>query len=59
MRALLGKRVEQTPWLPHIGTLAAQLLGVSAEHYLLDAELLAKGAVLCAERYSCGHPAAG
>ncbi|GAC1643189.1 MAG: hypothetical protein NVS4B9_35430 [Ktedonobacteraceae bacterium] len=45
--------MEQTPWLPHIGTHAAQLLGVSAERYLQDAELLAQGAILCAERYAC------
>ena len=51
--ALRGERVEQTPWLPHIGTHAAQLLDVSAERYLQDAELLARGAVLCAERYRC------
>ena len=48
--ALRGERVEQTPWLPHIGTHPAQLLGVSAERYLQDAELLARGAVLGAER---------
>jgi uroporphyrinogen-III decarboxylase len=53
VRALRGKSVEQTPWLPHIGTHAAQLLGVSAERYLQDAELLARGAILCADRYSC------
>ncbi len=49
IRALRGERVEQTPWLPHIGTHAAQLLGVSAERYLQDAELLARGAVLCSD----------
>src|SRR3989440_7095276 len=53
IRALRGERVEQTPWLPHIGTHAAQLLEVSAERYLQDAELLARGAVLCADRYHC------
>jgi len=53
IRALRGERVEQTPWLPHIGTHAAQLLDVSAERYLQDAELLARGAVLCAEHYRC------
>jgi len=53
MRALRGERVEQTPWLPHIGTHAAQLLEVSAKRYLQDAELLARGAILCAERYHC------
>ncbi len=53
IRALRGERVEQAPWLPHIGTHAAQLLDVSAERYLQDAELLARGAVLCAERYCC------
>jgi uroporphyrinogen decarboxylase len=53
LRALRGERVEQTPWLPHIGTHAAQLLGVSAERYLQDAGLLASGAVLCADRYHC------
>ena len=51
--ALRGERVEQTPWLPHIGTHPAQLLGVSAERYLQDAELLARGAVLGAEHYGC------
>jgi uroporphyrinogen decarboxylase len=53
LRALRGERVEHTPWLPHIGTHAAQLLGVSAERYLQDAEQLARGAVLCAEHYRC------
>lgn len=53
IRALRGKQVEQTPWLPHSGTHAAQLLGVSAEHYLQNAELLARGAILCADRYQC------
>src|SRR5260370_16854303 len=53
IRALRGERVEQTPWLPHIGTHAAQLLEVSAERYLQDAELLARGAVLCADHYGC------
>src|SRR3989441_6537467 len=51
--ALRGERVEQTPWLPHIGTHAAQLLGVSAERYLQDGELLARGAVLCSDHYQC------
>ena len=51
--ALQGERVEQTPWLPHIGTHASQLLGVSAERYLQDAGLLARGAVLCSDRYLC------
>ncbi len=53
IRALRGERVEQTPWLPHIGTHAAQLLDVSAEGYLQDAELLARGTVLCADHYRC------
>src|SRR5258708_13819645 len=53
MRALRGERVEQTPWLPHIGTHAAQLLEGSAERYLQDAELLARGAVLGADHYGC------
>src|SRR5258708_39077771 len=53
IRALRGKRVEQIPWLPHIGTHAAQLLDVSAERYLQDAELLARGAILCADHYRC------
>ncbi len=53
IRALRGERVAQTQWLPHIGTHAAQLLGVSAERYLQDAELLTKGALLCADRYHC------
>ena len=53
LRALHGERTEMIPWLPHIGTHAAQLLGVSASAYLQDADLLARGALLCAERYSC------
>src|SRR5881394_3670380 len=53
IRALQGERVEQTPWLPHIGTHAAQLLDVSADRYLQDAELLARGAILCADHYRC------
>jgi uroporphyrinogen decarboxylase len=53
IRALRGERVEQTPWLPHIGTHAAQLLEVSAERYLQDADLLARGAFLCVDRYQC------
>ena len=53
IQALHGEQVEQTPWLPHIGTHAAQLLGVSAEAYLQDAALLARGALLCADTYLC------
>jgi uroporphyrinogen decarboxylase len=53
IRALRGERVAQIPWLPHIGTHGAQLLGVDAQHYLQDAELLARGALLCADRYHC------
>jgi len=53
IRALRGEQVARVPWLPHIGTHAAQLLGVSVEHYLQDAELLARGALLCADRYRC------
>ena len=53
LRALHGEQVVRTPWLPHSGTHAAQLLGVSAERYLQDAELLARGAVLVADRYQC------
>lgn len=53
IQALHGELVARTPWLPHIGTHAAQLLGVSAETYLQDATLLTKGALLCADRYQC------
>ena len=53
LRALHGERTTGVAWLPHIGTHAAQLLGVSAERYLQDADLLAGGAVACAERYTC------
>jgi uroporphyrinogen decarboxylase len=52
-RALHGEYTEVIPWLPHIGTHAAQLLGVSAATYLQDADLLARGVVLCAEHYGC------
>lgn len=53
LRALHGEHTSDLAWLPHIGTHAAQLLGVIAERYLQDAELLARGAVVCAERYAC------
>lgn len=53
IQALHGEWAERTPWLPHIGTHAAQLLGVGAETYLQNAELLARGALLCADRYQC------
>lgn len=53
IRALRGERVAQTPWLPHIGTHAAQLLDVSAERYLQDTELMTRGMLLCADRYHC------
>jgi uroporphyrinogen-III decarboxylase len=53
IRALRGEWVAKTPWLPHIGTHAAQLLGVSAERYLQDTELLTRGMLLCADRYHC------
>jgi len=53
IQALRGEQVISTPWLPHIGTHAAQLLGVSAQQYLQDAELLARGALLCTDRYRC------
>lgn len=53
IHALRGEQVEQTPWLLHSGTHAAQLLEVSAQRYLQDAELLARGAILCADHYHC------
>jgi uroporphyrinogen-III decarboxylase len=53
LRALHGEQTDTLPWLPHIGTHAAQLLDVTAEEYLQDANLLASGAILCAERYEC------
>ena len=53
MRALHGEEVTQIPWLPHIGIHAAQLLDVSVQDYLQDAALLAKGALLCVDRYHC------
>lgn len=53
LRALHGERGERIPWLPHSGTHAAQLLGVTADRYLQDAELLARGAIRCAEHYHC------
>src|SRR3989442_263414 len=57
IQALRGEQIERTPWLPHIGTHAAQLLGVSAERYLQDAELLVRGAVLWGDHYGCeGFP---
>jgi hypothetical protein len=43
--------MDKSPWLPHSGTHAAQLLDVTADRYLQDAELLAQGAILCAEHY--------
>ena len=53
LRTLHGECTEYIPWLPHIGTYPAQLLGVSAERYLQDAELLVRGALLSADRYAC------
>lgn len=53
LQALHGERTSVIPWLPHIGTHAAQLLSVTAEQYLQDVDLLARGAVACAERYEC------
>src|SRR5207237_10647011 len=53
IRALRGEHVEQTPWLPHIGTHAAQLLECSAERYVQDAWLVARGAIVCADHYCC------
>ncbi len=53
LHALHGVRTPDIPWLPHIGTHAAQLLGVSADQYLQNADLLARGAIVCAERYRC------
>jgi uroporphyrinogen-III decarboxylase len=53
LRALHGEQMADIAWLPHIGTHAAQLLGVTAERYLQNADLLAAGAIACAERYGC------
>lgn len=53
LRALHGEYTSDIAWLPHIGTHAAQLLGVTAERYLQDTDLLAAGAIACAERYGC------
>ena len=53
LQALRGEYTSSIPWLPHCGTHPAQLLGVTAEQYLQDADLLARGAVVCAEHYQC------
>src|SRR5258708_12872587 len=53
IRALRGERVTQIPWLPHIATHAAQLLGVSAQPYLQQAQLLPQRALLLPDPHHC------
>jgi MtaA/CmuA family methyltransferase len=49
--AIRGKRTENAPWVPYAGVHCAFLIKESADAYLQDAELLAKGLVATAEKY--------
>ena len=49
--AIRGKRTENAPWVPYSGVHCAFLINESADKYLQDPELLAKGLVTTAEKY--------
>ncbi|MCE5335727.1 MAG: hypothetical protein LLG06_14185, partial [Desulfobacteraceae bacterium] len=51
MDALLGKRTPKVPWLPYAGVNSAFLIGETAEDYLKNPELIAKGVETAAKRY--------
>lgn len=49
--AIRGKRTENAPWVPYAGVHCAFLINESADKYLQDPELLAKGLITTAEKY--------
>lgn len=49
--ALRGKQTVKAPWLPYAGINSAFLIGESAENYLKNPELIAKGVEHSARRY--------
>jgi MtaA/CmuA family methyltransferase len=49
--ALRGNRTLRVPWLPYAGINSAFLINETAENYLKDPNLIAKGAVETAKRY--------
>ncbi len=51
MDALLGKWTPKVPWLPYAGVNSAFLINETAEDYLKNPELIAKGVEAAAKRY--------
>jgi uroporphyrinogen decarboxylase len=49
--ALRGKKTDRAPWLPYSGVNCASVINESAENYLKDPQLLAKGLVETARKY--------
>jgi MtaA/CmuA family methyltransferase len=49
--ALKGETTLKAPWLPYAGTNCAFLINETAENYLKDPKLIAKGIVEAAEKY--------
>lgn len=49
--ALHGKRTARAPWFPYVGVHGAFLIGETAENYLKDPALMAKGVANAAKRY--------
>lgn len=45
------KRPERVPWVPYVGVHAAYLIGVTADKFFQDADLIAKGVLYAAKRY--------
>lgn len=51
VQALHGKKTARAPWFPYAGVNCAFVIGESAEDYLKNPELLAKGLTATAKRY--------
>ena len=46
-----NKETERVPWVPFVGCHAASLIGVTADEYFIDADLIVKGVKKAYEEY--------
>ncbi|MDR3552956.1 MAG: uroporphyrinogen decarboxylase family protein [Clostridia bacterium] len=51
MNAIYNKKTPRVPWVPFVGCHAAKLIGVNAEEYFKDADLIVKGVTKAIEQY--------
>ena len=51
LNAIQNKETERAPWVPFVGCHAASLIGVDAETYFKDADLIVKGVTKAYEEY--------